>query len=327
MEVTLELDAIVGEAFASPMSAAAAVCRFLSYAATLLAAGGMLFVAVLADRRLGDLNRLVRGVQVFAGVGLLATLASVGIQAALLTGRGAHALADPDVLTAVLASTFGTSAAVRVGALVVIAVTVALAWRSWAVALGLGAALAASGSFLLTGHTVQGEPGWLTVGSALAHTVAAAAWFGGLVFLSMTLRARSGDGDPAGRAALVVRFSTMATLAVIVVSIAGVARVPTLMDVDAAALRTPYGLVLGVKVLLVGLIFVIAGYNHRRLVPAIRAAQGGAEHRLRTTVRGEALALVVVVALSALLADLSPPRQQQPAVSSPTMGEVGQGEP
>lgn len=305
------MDAIVGESFASPLVAAAAICRFLSYAATLLTAGGMLFIAVIADRHPDERPRLTRAVTASAAVAALATVVGVGLHGALLTGRGMQALADPGVLAAVVESTFGTSAVARVGALAALSVAVTLAWRSWALAVGLGAALVASGSFLLTGHTVDAQPAWLAVGSALAHTAAAAAWFGGLVLLVIVLRARRGDGDPAGRAGLVARFSTMATVAVLAVSIAGAARVPTVMQVGTAALQTGYGATLAVKVLLVGLIIAVAGYNHFRLVPAIRAAQDAAERRLRTTIAVEALSLVAVIAMSALLADLSPPRPPQ----------------
>ena len=301
------MDGIIGGSFASPLAAAATICRFLSYAATLLAAGGMLFVAMIADRQPDERRRLTRVVTVSAAVGALATVAGVTLQGALLTGRGIQVLADANVLAAVAESTFGTSGVARVAALAVLSVAVTLAWRSWALALGLGAALVASGSFLLTGHTVDAQPAWLAVGSALAHTAAAAAWFGGLVLLTIVLRARGGDGDPAGRAALVARFSTMATVAVVAVSIAGAARVPTVMRVDTAALRTSYGATLAVKVLLVGLIIAVAGYNHFRLVPAIRAAQETAERRLRTIIAVEALSLIAVIAVSALLADLSPP--------------------
>lgn len=301
------MDAIPGDVLASPLSAAATVLRLLSYAMTLVAAGGMLFAAVIAERRPRDRSRLARGVTAAALVASLATVAGVAVHAVLLTGRGAAAVADADVMAAVLGSTFGASAAVRVGALAVIAVAMAFAWRRWALAVGLGAAVAASGSFLLTGHTVDAEPAWLAVASALSHTVAAAAWFGGLAFLVLTLRARSGDGDAAGRAGLVKRFSAMATIAVVVVSLAGAARVPTVMRVDRAVLESAYGLTLVAKVVLVGLVLLVAGYNHRRLVPAIQAAHGGAEQRLRTTIRVEVAVLVVVIALSALLADLSPP--------------------
>ena len=307
------------ESFASPLTAAATVLRLVSYIAALVAAGGMLFVATIHDRRVQDRPRLARAITVAAAAATAATVAGIGVQGALLTGRGASALTDGAVVSAVLDSTYGTSAIVRLVSLAVLSFAVTQLWRGWAVALGLGAAVAVSGSYLLTGHTVQAQPGWLAVGSALTHTLAAAAWFGGLVLLGITLRARRGEDDAGAGAALVSRFSTMATIAVIVVSIAGALRVRTIMPVSTAAFGSGYGLTLAVKLALVAVIFAVAGYNHRYLVPAIRAAEAGAWQRLRTTVRVEALALVVVIAASALLANLSPPGPA-PAAAPPGTG-------
>lgn len=308
---------IGAESFASGLATAATLMRFVSYAAALVAAGGMLFVATIHDRRSQERPRLARAITVSAAVAALATMAGVGVQAALLTGRGLAAMGDPSVVSAVAGSTYGTSAVTRIVALSLLAVAATALWRTWAVALGLGAAVAVSGSFLLTGHSVTAQPGWLAIASGLAHTLAAAAWFGGLVLLGITMRARRAEGDATGGALLVSRFSTMATIAVIAVSIAGALRVGTVMPVTTAALSSGYGLTLAIKVALVGVIFAVAGYNHRYLVPAVRAAETGAWQRLRRTVRTETLALVVVIVASALLANLSPPN---PAPASPGAG-------
>ena len=297
---------IVVESLGSPLTAAATICRMLSYTAALLASGGMLFMAVLHDRRAEERSPLARAVTAAAAVAAVATLAGVALQGVLLTGR-TTALIDPSVLTAVLESSYGTSAIVRALALAALSVAVAALWRAWAVALGLGAAVVVAGSFLLTGHALQAQPGWLAVASGLTHTVAAAAWFGGLALLGITMRLRRGSAQTAATAGLVARFSAMATVAVVVVSIAGAARVRTVTPVDVGALRSGYGATLAAKVLLVAVIFVVAGYNHRYLVPAIRRDAHGAERRLRTTVRLEAFALVVVIAASAVLANLAPP--------------------
>lgn len=303
---------IVVESFGSPLLAAATVFRVLSYTAVLIASGGMLFLATVHDRRAEERPRLARAVTAAAAVAALATLVGVALQGALLTGR-ATSLIDPGVASAVLESSFGTSAIVRIVALAALALAAIALWRAWAVALGLGAAVAVAGSYLLTGHTVQAEPGWLAVVSGLTHTLAAAAWFGGLVLLGITMRARRGDDDPAGAAGLVSRFSSLATIAVVVVSIAGLARIRTVVPLELDALSSGYGLTLAVKVLLVAVIFAVAGYNHRYLVPAIRRESTDAGRRLRATVRLEALALVVVIAASAVLANLSPP---QPAAAT-----------
>lgn len=316
---------IGAETFASPLTAVATVLRLLSYGAALLAAGGMLFVAVISDRRPQDRPRLARAITVGAAVAALATVAGVGVQAMVLTGRGLDVVTDRSILSAVLASTFGTSAMVRVVALAVLALAVEALWRAWALALGLGAAVAVSGSFLLTGHTVTAQPGWLAIASGLTHTLAAAAWFGGLVLLGVAMRTRRAEDDAAGGAALVSRFSTLATGAVIVVSIAGALRVRTVMAVNLEALDSGYGLTLVAKVALVGVIFVVAGYNHRYLVPAVRAAEDSAWQRLRTTVRVESLALFAVIAMSAVLANLSPPGPAPVTAPAEASTRIGPG--
>ena len=316
---------IAAEAFASPLEATATVLRLFTYVGTLLSAGGMLFTAVIHDRRPVEHRRLARAVTIAATAAAAATLLAVAIQAALLGDRGLVSATDGVVLAGVFASPFGTSALVRAAALVVVAIAVRALWRPWAVALGPGAAVVASGSFLLSGHTVQAEPGWLAITSALTHTTAAAAWFGGLLGLGLTMRARRGDGDAAATAGVVSRFSMVATAAAILVSMAGAARVATLMPFTLASLGTRYGSVMVAKVLVVGVVFMVAGYNHRYLVPAVRAAAGG-ERRLRATVRFEALALVVVVALSVVLADLPPSRTPPAAAASGTPHSERQGE-
>ena len=298
---------IVAEAFGSPLSVGATALRFLTYVAALVAAGGMAFAGIVHDRRPSEAAGLTRTIVVSAVVAAVATAVSVVVQAALLTGGGLAAAAEISVLTAVLGSPFGTSAIVRLFSLAALVLAAVVMWRSWGVALGLGAAVVVPGSFLLTGHTVQAEPAWLAVASGLTHTVAAAVWFGGLVLLTVTFRARGGNGDSTATAALVSRFSGMATIAVILVTLAGAARVRTLMPVTASALGSGYGLVLIAKVLLVGAVLVVAGYNHRYLVPSVRSAGDGAQRRLASTVRLEAIALLAVIALSAVLVNLDPP--------------------
>lgn len=315
---------IVAEAFASPLSAFATALRFLAYIAALIAAGGMAFATIVHDRRPSEARVLMRTIVVSAVVAAGATAVGVVVQGALITGRGVAAAADIPVLTAVLGSPFGTSAVVRLFSLAALVLAAVAMWRSWAIALGLGAAVVVPGSFLLTGHTVQAEPTWLAIASALTHTVAAAVWFGGLVLLTVTFRTRRGDDDSTATAALVSRFSGMATIAVILVTVAGAARVRTLMPVTASALGSGYGLVLVAKVLLVGAVLLVAGYNHRYLVPAVSSAGDGAQRRLKTTARLEALALLTVIAISAVLVNLDPPdavSQATPAIEEPAPEE------
>lgn len=307
---------IVAEAFGSPLTVTATALRFVAYVGALVGAGGMAFAALVHDRRPSETPVLVRIVVVSAVVVAGATVLGVVVQGALITGRGLAAAADVSVMAAVLASPFGTSAIVRLLALTALVLAASFLWRSSAVALGLGAAVVVPGSFLLTGHTVQAEPTWLAITSALTHTLAAAVWFGGLVLLTATFRLRRGDADWSATAALVSRFSATATAAVILVTIAGTARVWTLMPVTAGAVASGYGRVLLAKVMLVGAVLVVGGYNRRYLVPAVSTAGGGGRRRLTSTVRLEAIALVAVITFSAVLVNLDPPDAAAPATPS-----------
>ena len=77
------------------------------------------------------------------------------------------------------------------------------------------------GSFAITGHTATSTPRWLVVNADVAHALAAAARFCGLVLLLAVLRRRKAEDDPVAGATLVSSFSTMATIAIVVVSVAG----------------------------------------------------------------------------------------------------------
>ena len=168
----------------------------------------------------------------------------------------------------------------------------------------------------------------MLVGDAL-HLAAAAVWFGGLVVLAATVRARSLDDDPVGAARLVARFSNLALWSVLVVAIGGVAMAWALVRVPRALTSTPYGWTLLAKTGLVLLVIAVAFYNRQRLVSAIarrlvpaggavdqQDATGtpavvsgrtrGAWRQLRATVAVEVGLLVAVLAVTGFLVSQQP---------------------
>lgn len=288
---------------------AATILRFLQYAAALLAAGGALFLIWVHDRRPQERDHLVRTVSLAAVAAIIATILGFGVQAALVTGLGIGAAFDATALADVAGSTFGASSAGLLVGLVILLVGVRRMWAGWAVVVAAVGAVVTIGSFAITGHTATSDPRWLVVTADVAHALAAAAWFGGLVLLLSVLRRRRAEDDPVGGATLVSRFSTMATAAIIVVSVAGFA----LGWAEVRALRalwsTGYGVTLIIKAALAGVILLIGGYNRRRLVPSIRAAGTGAWTKLRSTVLVEVIGLLLVLAVTAVLVNLIPARE------------------
>ena len=67
-------------------------------------------------------------------------------------------------------------------------------------------------SFTMTGHAATLEPRWLGATATALHVLCAAIWTGGLTALLLALRHRPGNATT-----LVIRFSRLATAAVMLV--------------------------------------------------------------------------------------------------------------
>jgi len=293
---------------------AAAISRWAMYAAALIAAGGVAYLLLVHDRAASERETLLRIVTVAAAVAGIASVADYAGQVVLTGGTGAAALAGASVLQSVLTSGFGASTVARLAGLVAVGLAVGKLWSRPATVVSAGGALLVIASFSLTGHTAASSPQALVTAANLAHTAAGAAWFGGLVLLLVTLRRRKAQDDAVGAATLVARFSTLATVAVVAVVIAGSAMAWAEVRAVRALTSTAYGWTLIAKLVLVGLVIAGGAYNNRRLVPAIKArAQRPAQIQspwegLRRVVRLEAAGIVAVLAVTAVLVNVVPAR-------------------
>jgi copper transport protein len=284
---------------------AAAVFRFLAYAGTLLAAGGAVFLAFVHDRG-SERDRLRRLIRIGAVVGAIGILAALPLQATLATGQGIGAITESGVFGEVLSD--GVGAATLLG---LIGLGLLVLGDRRRVPVAIGAALAA-GSFALSGHSRSTDNEVLAVGAAIVHTLAAAAWFGGLVLLASTLAGRREEPDHSSSAGMVARFSLVATVSVIAVALAGAALSWSEVRALSALTSTTYGWTLLAKVAIVLVVGLIGAHNRFRVVPAIQRSPSAprAWSLLRRSVRLEALALVVAIALTAVLVNVTPARNE-----------------
>jgi copper transport protein len=299
-----------------PWQIAGAVARGLAYGGSLLAAGGALFLAFVDDGR-GDRRRLGRTIVIGAVVGAVGVLAALPITAALATGLGTTAITKSGVLSQVLADGVGWStlaSLLGLGAIVSVARTAPMHGRleGGRRVVAIAGSIVAVEAFVLAGHTTTTSPAWLAYTADGLHVLAAAIWSGGLVLLLLTLRARRAGGDdavPAGQ--VVVRFGNLAGASVIVVALAGSALAWSEVRALHALTDTTYGRLLLVKVAFVVVVATIAGYNHYRLVPALRRAEAAGRNawsHLRRTVRLEIAGMIVIVGLTAVLVSVTPAR-------------------
>lgn len=302
------------------------VARGVLLVAALLAAGTAFFLGFVHDGA-DDRWRIVPFVRIGTIVALLAAIGMVMAQAALLTGRGAGASTDTDVLRTVLSGDLGRSLAVLFVGLVVVHLSTVLPNRTVSRALALYGGLAVTVSFALWGHATNFTPSWLLMGTDAVHATAAAVWFGGLVGLSMVLSMRDAT-TVRPTAGIVGRFSSAAAWSVLALVVAGLGLALAGSDASWHALvTTTWGRLVLLKVVLTGSVLLIALWNRRRLVPSIvDAHEGGPDDRptdpertrsrLLRAVRIEAIVIVAVLAVTGVLTNQTPARDAVTASSA-----------
>lgn len=272
----------------------------LVYAGVLLAVGAAVFAAFVV--RSGD-----HGSDALIRIGTLlgVTGAVVTVPAEAMSANGKVGLPSLSDLGDQLSGAAGAQLLlVLLGLGVVVSTTWMRPDRRPGVLVTDGAMLAAAGLAAI-GHTRSATPLWLSVSADMAHVLAAAVWSGGVAALLLFLRSdRSDRSDRSERhsaaAPVIARFSTLATGAIVVVAVAGVLLGWRIVPSWGALTSTTYGVLLLVKVALVGVVAAIGAFNHFSLVG--RAEEG----RLRSTLVWEGATMVAVLAVTSVLTSTSP---------------------
>jgi copper transport protein len=298
------------------------VSRFLSYAALAVVVGGLAFLSVVWPA--GAARRRVRVLLWSAlGIGVVAGLVAVAVQAPYASGRALTDALKPSQWWEVMRTSSGRAWGLRVVVLGAVGAGLLLtldrlrtqAWRIVGV-------LSATAVFVLVamgGHGTTGR--WAAIGlvATVAHLGGMAVWLGGLVVLLVGVRR---DPDPADGLARVRRFSPIAFGAVAVIVVSGVVQAYRQVGSIDALTDTDYG-----RLLLVKTAFVVAAvavaWVSRRLIqgapqpPPVALAAGAAvlergptdrdaglgatRRRLRRTIGAEIALAAVVLAVTSLL--------------------------
>ncbi|ABI55852.1 copper resistance D family protein [Alkalilimnicola ehrlichii MLHE-1] len=274
------------------------------YLGALLAVGSVLFRFVFrggpdrahqSARRMGALA---------AAAALVLLLLKWPLQAGFLGGGTLSAATDPMLLMMLLDGAFGIQLLLMAGGLVVLQfglLRVPLPMPLRVVAATAGCALVLS-AFVQVGHTVR-EPRTLLMGLLMLHLLCVAFWLAALPPLHQV----SYGQDRWEAAAILRRFGQLATFAVGVLVVAGVALAWQLLGGLQPLLTTAYGQVLLGKVSAVGLLLLFAAMNKLWLVPAFENAAPAAPLRLRRSIRIEAVIAILIVLITALLTSVGTP--------------------
>ena len=166
--------------------------------------------------------------------------------------------------------------------------------------IGCGSALI---SFWFDGHTVSRGFRPLHAFANSVHVFAGSVWVGGVVAMAALLWSRHRRGVSARALQLVVRFSSVATVALAAVVAAGLVMAVSVLDSFGDLTGTEWGQVLLLKTAAVGLALVPGAYNHFRLLPALEADPSDRvlHEQVRSVVTAEAILLSFVVVTTAWL--------------------------
>lgn len=282
--------------------------RFALYADLMLLFGLPLFALYTLEGRDG----VAVWRPILIGLAILGLALSAAAIAAMTASMAGVPIIDVDraSIWAMISETpMGMAWAVRMGALVLLTVSL-VTLRRPAVIASLGAITL--GSLAWTGHGAAGEgnAGTVQLVGDLVHLLAAGAWLGALVGLSAMLWAKSGQLET-HRA--LDRFAIAGT--VIVAAVVGSGLVNGLYVVGWSKLGTLpftlYGQLLLLKLALFGAMLGLAAINRFRLTPALAVTDpddaDGSRRAMRKSLMLETGAAIAILALVAWLGTLAPP--------------------
>ncbi len=293
---------VVGDPPAGLWRAGASAIEVLAHVGVLAAAGGVLFLARVHDRRGAERVPLARLVTAAALLAVAATAVAWPLRVGALDGT--PGLADPAVWGDALGLPRALELGLRLlGGLAVVAALPGM-WRPRATAVATAGALLAVASLLPVGHGATADLASAALSLEYAHLLAAAGWFGGLLLLGATVRLRAADAPPAD---VLASFSRLAAVCLAVVTLAGVGVSALHLGGPGGLVDGAYGAVLLVKVAVVAAVALLGAHVRYRVVPACRTGAADAWPRLRRSVRLEAAGLAAVVAVTAVLVNLPAP--------------------
>jgi copper transport protein len=261
-------------------------------------------------------------------VGLVGVLGQIPIQAALATGQGLGSITQPGVFGLAVGDGIGWSTLVTGLGVLAILLTGNLPFAGAPARVAVGGAAIIPLGFAVTGHTRTMSPAVVGYTADLAHLVAGAAWFGGLLALAGLVRHRRAEGDDHGAVLAVAQFSGFAAASLAAVVVAGTAMGWIEVGSIHALTSTTYGKVLLVKVAAVALVVAMAAWNRYRLLPSARQEEG--QHTptwsaLVNLVRAEAIGIVVVLGLTGALVNITPAKDAVRAGPITLEAPLGEG--
>lgn len=272
--------------------------KALVFVALFFGVGGAVFATVaklpVASRRVSLALSLA---------GLLAALATLGLQGLDALGLSLGAAFEGRVWAAGLSTSYGNTALVLVASPVLAAIALCLRAGRGQKTLALLAGGLGALSLALSGHASAAAPQWLTRPAVFLHIAALLFWIGALLPLLLLLRQTTGRADQA-----LARFSRFVPFAVAALVLSGLVLVVIQMGWPGPHWLTPYGAILAAKLVLLAVLFALALWNRQMLTMPVLAGEAKASRALRRSILLEIGLVLLILGLVAGWRFTPPPR-------------------
>lgn len=333
--------------------------RWVSYLAMITLFGGFAFRSLIlipalrdshdgtvqADARTATESRVLVLLWVSIIVLAITSLAALAQQSSALFGGAL----SPPLWLQVLRTGYGASWILQVTSIAIIGIILFLLTRQlkktplneystfWWLGLAASAMLMIAPSW--TGHAAASASDFrLAVFTDWLHLIAGGFWVGGLFHLALTLRVALASVPDPERATVVyhfiTRFTRVAIPSVVLLALAGLYNTWAHIPGFKAFWITPYGKTLTLKLVLVGVMLVLGGFNNfyfgkraKRLVEARKTNLNASsasrfERSFRRSVTLEAALGLLVLLVTAILVFLTPARNHPSMTSSKAEQDV-----
>lgn len=267
---------------------AAIVTKFALYLGVLASAGTAIATCMFRLDRARGLTLA------FAGLGVFATIFAFCLRGANLTGD-ISGMSDPEMLGLLWSTPVGTALMLRLIGLGLLIIGLFMGGiGTWVTVLG---GVIAIWSFDHVGHVSSRDTTVLDIALTL-HLLAVALWIG---ILTPLRRLASSPTTYGAAADLGHRFGSVASVTVPVLILLGGVMGYQLVGSFSALTGTGYGQALIIKILLVACLLGLAAANKLRFIPALKAGDAAAAHRLSKSISAEWVIILAVLGVTAIL--------------------------
>jgi len=317
----IERPRVANEAATSHMvSALAWILRALRYGGILLAAG---LAMQLALDGLGDVikRRIIRALRITGTAAIMAGILEVGLVGATLAGDELAGIFRAEAWRLGASGSLGQSIGLALLGIVTATIAAGRNGRPEARLIATGGATIALVSVAVTGHASSAQPTWLVAAMIVIHAATAAFWLGALWPLLLSLRL-----EPTTVAAERLRiFSRQAVVPLLWLLASALLLAIIQLSRPGALVETDYGLLLLAKIGAVLGLLALASLNRWRLVPRLGRGEARAAHALKATIAIEFAVFAIVIALTAGLGVMTPPRAL-PAAPATIVRDLADGD-